>query len=876
MMDNPESFAQTAPKVFISYSHESPEHKQTVLGLADLLRNEGVDCNIDQYEEFPTKGWLHWMEKQINKSDFVLVICTEMYCRRFENQEEMVLGQGVAWEGAIISQQIYDDKGENKKFLPVIVEEKHKDFVPIILKRFTIYCLPKDYDQLYGYLTGQKSISPPPLGKKRSLLPRERKQTFASTRKPHNLPRRTYNKFIGRTEEIVCLLHLISPSRQPIAFVTGMGGVGKTTLATEVAFMCLESTEEEYEGQPIPRFDAVIFISFKTHYLHGDEILIRPTQESNLTDMLRIIADVLEESIITQVLEERDSVKKAVNQDSIRRATEAIGKQKTLLIVDNLDTLKEKDSSEILDFLNRLPETAQSVVTTRIEQGMRLNTIPLKCMTEEEASKLIKEISKPRKLKFSESQISQIYRYTDGIPIVICYTFGKLANGYGFSDVFDSQPVERKKLAQYCFESSVEPLRGSSPHDLLISMPLFIISPCLEAIIKVAGFSNRKEADTALIKLKNLALITEEQPGRYSILSITREFAESELNNYARSGFHEQAKQRWIDWYLEFTRENGGQDWENWRNRYDLLEREWDNIEAVLNYCAAKRDFEAVSTLWLNIDNYIDLAGYWYKRRQWWEFLEEESKTAGNIEMRVRSLAEKSWILILTGIQNHTQALSSLQEALDLSEFATPATRLNVLNYLAVLETARGDYLSAHSYLDRAEEILAMYPQMEMEKDKTRCRMKYLFYRAEVNSAQNNKELAKQQFQEVIELGKYIGWPRFTNYARNSLADILIDQPTDKDTLELIEILLKEGMFIAEGSKEKRRIALYHGSYARFKYICMEKAIIEGSPAAKELEAAARSYGNQALEVFRKELMIFEEQQIENLVDKISNISNSS
>ena len=46
------------PKVFISYSHDSSEHKEQVLELSDRLRNDGIDCNIDQYEEFsPPEAW---------------------------------------------------------------------------------------------------------------------------------------------------------------------------------------------------------------------------------------------------------------------------------------------------------------------------------------------------------------------------------------------------------------------------------------------------------------------------------------------------------------------------------------------------------------------------------------------------------------------------------------------------------------------------------------------------------------------------------------------------------------------------------------------------------------------------------------------------
>jgi SEFIR domain len=44
------------PKVFISYSHDSPAHEATVLALANRLRGNGIDAVLDQYESFPPRG----------------------------------------------------------------------------------------------------------------------------------------------------------------------------------------------------------------------------------------------------------------------------------------------------------------------------------------------------------------------------------------------------------------------------------------------------------------------------------------------------------------------------------------------------------------------------------------------------------------------------------------------------------------------------------------------------------------------------------------------------------------------------------------------------------------------------------------------------
>lgn len=42
--------AEVAPvKVFINYTHDSDEHKERILKLAESLRAEGVDVELDQY-----------------------------------------------------------------------------------------------------------------------------------------------------------------------------------------------------------------------------------------------------------------------------------------------------------------------------------------------------------------------------------------------------------------------------------------------------------------------------------------------------------------------------------------------------------------------------------------------------------------------------------------------------------------------------------------------------------------------------------------------------------------------------------------------------------------------------------------------------------
>src|SRR5437660_10464900 len=103
----------SAPTVFISYSHDSPEHSERVLALSERLRDDGITSHLDQYVNgTPNNGWPRWMMDRIDEADSVIVVCTETYYKRFRGHEELGKGKGVDWEGAVITQEIYDSRSD--------------------------------------------------------------------------------------------------------------------------------------------------------------------------------------------------------------------------------------------------------------------------------------------------------------------------------------------------------------------------------------------------------------------------------------------------------------------------------------------------------------------------------------------------------------------------------------------------------------------------------------------------------------------------------------------------------------------------------------------------------------------------------------------
>lgn len=158
--------SERSERVFISYSHDSPLHQERVLALANQLRQEGVDAWIDRYEPHPAEGWPRWMKRQIDGAVFVLAVCTETYCRRFEGDEKPGQGLGVSLEGLLATQILYQAGGLNKKVVPVLFEGAD-EVVPTLLKPYTRYHLPEDYENLYRHLTSQPEVVPLLLGDRR-------------------------------------------------------------------------------------------------------------------------------------------------------------------------------------------------------------------------------------------------------------------------------------------------------------------------------------------------------------------------------------------------------------------------------------------------------------------------------------------------------------------------------------------------------------------------------------------------------------------------------------------------------------------------------------------------------------------------------------
>ncbi len=112
------------PRVFISYSWDSPEHQAWVAQLAITLRNHGVDVILDQWHVRPGQDLGLFMAQSVRDSDRVLLICTENYVRKARER-----AGGVGYEQMLLTPQIMREVSTTK-FVPVVRQASQPRVLP--------------------------------------------------------------------------------------------------------------------------------------------------------------------------------------------------------------------------------------------------------------------------------------------------------------------------------------------------------------------------------------------------------------------------------------------------------------------------------------------------------------------------------------------------------------------------------------------------------------------------------------------------------------------------------------------------------------------------------------------------------------------------
>jgi hypothetical protein len=161
----------TRPRVFVSYAHDTEDHKAQVLRLCQVLRDQGIDARLDTYDDNERRDWGVWYIEQVTRADFVFVIASRGYRIAGDGQAAATCNRGVQSEAALLRDLLHADRPTwTRKILPVVLPGRSVDEIPLFLQphfasRYIVAEVSASgIEQLLRTITGQPAHPQPDLG----------------------------------------------------------------------------------------------------------------------------------------------------------------------------------------------------------------------------------------------------------------------------------------------------------------------------------------------------------------------------------------------------------------------------------------------------------------------------------------------------------------------------------------------------------------------------------------------------------------------------------------------------------------------------------------------------------------------------------------
>lgn len=352
-------------------------------------------------------------------------------------------------------------------------------------------------------------------------------QTGAPERVLHNLPRPSYAQFIMRQEPFDEIMRALN-QRTAAVVIASLGGMGKTSLAREMAERCLDP---KFDG---PRFDAAVWVSDAA----------RP----GFTTLNTVLDEIAQTLDLINLLDRSED-------DKRRNIEHALRSRRVLLVIDNFETITD---AHLLRWLLALPEPSKVVITTReYRREFRQGGWPVELGGMDEDEALAFALQRLRALRFNDAlqprQIAPLIEAAGGNPKAIEMALGSLKlERRPLQEAVADLKHARGELFEELFTRNWS-LLDEAARRVLLAATLFGASASHEALSAAAdvrgAIFNRAVNTLADLSFLNALQAELDSAPRYALHPLVRAFAESELSKDAI--FNAGARQRWLDWHIE-------------------------------------------------------------------------------------------------------------------------------------------------------------------------------------------------------------------------------------------------------------------------------------------------------------------------------------
>jgi hypothetical protein len=600
-----------------------------------------------------------------------------------------------------------------------------------------------------------------------SALERHWNKTYKITPKniaPHrNLPQRQHTQYIGHQQERQTLSNILTSDRQQIIEIVGMAGVGKTTLALEIAYQSLTD-------HTLGNFSNIIFNSAQTQQLRTSRISSIPSHipKRNLQDLLQNIFNTL--GRLHELPLELEA--------QILHTHKILGQHPTLLIIDNIENLTAQ--TDIIDFISCLPPTVKIIITSRIRLGIG-QVIELQTLNAEESLALIKHQAQTHSLPIDSSQRSAIHQRTGGLPIAITYLVSLIAvAGETILDELEQLPLANTDLALYCFSKIIQELQSrpdQTAYQILLTLSLFPDGATITAITQINQLTDHL-THSGLQQLYQISLAFPHTPEKYYLHSLTQEYAQQQL----QPDHAFQLRQRWQTWFLELVAPYGALDWQDWQD-YSPLVAEWKNLRLAVDWSIEQEKYADVLQFWQCLKGVSLLGGYWPDRERWLQWLQTKAHQQQDLPTIAELQYHRSFTLgFLDESDKDGQVIALALAAWELHPHLSIDRQFDLMMYIVCLRIRKppshpnraADLASAKDWLDRGLAFLATFPT-----DHPRYHRSYFqfhYYQAEIHLFEGQTDLAYDRYQQANQIAKKAGSKRFIQFSSVRMALILLQR----------------------------------------------------------------------------------------------------
>lgn len=345
-----------------------------------------------------------------------------------------------------------------------------------------------------------------------------------------------WDDFVFRPMLCERVRHALADDRTYVATLSGIGGVGKTALAT---WGVLEAYRKKL-------FEYIISVSAKDRELTSHGIRRVDGALTSYEGLLNEILDVtgFSEQLAVPVEEKEQSVRELLAGTSI------------LLFVDNLETVV--DDSRLVQFLETLPKPVKAITTSRVA-AVRTAAFPITVGPLEVAEGVLLFEHRARQRGREElrhataAEKQRIVEACACVPLAIEWLVGQSTNISGALTLAQAMTTSGRRdeeLLEFCFRR----VHSSLPEDaqqVLNALSLDDRPQVVEALSAATG--KRLEAiDSALVALQECALVerlwdAQRRDFSYKAVTLTRRFSYREVQRNPRT--EAEIRRRLSDWY---------------------------------------------------------------------------------------------------------------------------------------------------------------------------------------------------------------------------------------------------------------------------------------------------------------------------------------